>query len=137
MRLVPLKLDLIQDLEVPLLHRVADRRQIAANDHVDGAYGVAQHAAEMIGPDGMHHPGAGSYRLSFLPDRIDEDEFAFLVVAADAVDDQPVWAVEGDPDDVVGVALAGEEPGHVELGRIGRTCRSCGKEERGSDELHW
>ncbi len=73
----------------------------------------------MFGTGRMHHPGAGPHRLSFLPHRIDEDEFAFLVVPTDAVDDQPVRAVESDPDDVVGMALAGEETGHVELGRIG------------------
>src|SRR5206468_4036311 len=100
----------------PVLHHVADRRRVAPYGHVHRADCVAKHAREAVGAGRMHDPGPGPLRLSLLAHRVDEDEVTLLVAAAEAVDDQLVRGMEGNLDDVFGVALAGEETGHVERG---------------------
>src|SRR6185503_2309488 len=99
-----------------------------------------EHAAEMIGPGRVHDPSPSPHGLSFLAHGIDQDELAFLVMSAHAVDDQLVGAVERDLDDVVGVGLAGEKAGHVEPGtRVGGRWSYAGgnQEQRSRGELHW
>src|SRR5579864_8103128 len=63
----------------------------------------------------MHHPGALASRLSLLLHVVDQNELALLVAPPDAVDDELVRVVEGDPDDILAVRLAREEAHHVEL----------------------
>src|SRR5581483_3437146 len=94
----------------------------------------------MVRSDRVHDPGARAHRFSFLADGIDQDELAFLVVPSDAVDDQLVRAVKRDPDDIVGVRLAGEKAGHVELRTRVGGCRGNSHRDQQHcrrDKLHW
>src|SRR6185369_2578021 len=85
---VGLKLQLLHDFHAAIAHRVTDRRAGAVHDDVHRADRVAERAAEMIGPDLLHGPGALAVRLTFLVHLVDEDELALLVVTAETVDDQ-------------------------------------------------
>src|SRR5206468_7910107 len=82
-------------------------------------------AGEMARPGGAHDPFARAHRLVAFVDGVDEDEVAAVALSADAVDDELRRPVEGDFEDIVGVAAPGEEGGHVELRLFG-----CG--ERGT-----
>src|SRR5258708_14362907 len=91
----------------------------------------------MVRADGVHDPGSAPHRLSFLMDRIDKDEFSFLVTATDTVDDERPLSVKCDPHYIFGMDLGGKASRHVE--RSFRSCRRCAwsdQECREKGEFH-
>src|SRR3954453_4183583 len=93
----------------------------------------------MVGSGGLHYPFARAHRLVALVHRIDEHEVAAVAFAADAVDDELGWPVEGDLEHVVGVASPAEELCEVELRCFGSRRSAAGEQDDccGCGEPHW
>src|SRR5438045_255698 len=94
------ELQLLNDVQVTVLHNITDGRRVTGDGDIDRAGRVAERAGVMVRPVRPHDPLARPYRLVAFVHRIDQDEVATVALAADAVDDELGSAMKDDLEDI-------------------------------------